>query len=313
MTRIFHFTRIPGCEKESVNAYKFVLENYQYFGKTEQLQPRIKVIVIPCNNCNENHKYPNECELIQDSKHNVRGLSLMLNVKNSRFFISNQNQLRTILDDNRIIYCRYKIKSLFQKNVDNIIKFSPELNQWQQSSKNNNITFDHEPHNETPQYLSIFCPVKTKDIIIVCQPSESYRAKYKFGFFKEITASLKYGWNIFRICNYYYFTEYTLGNWLLYTKPQNEILSVSCYKKRFKMFILYDKAIVPSLFNLCLSSLFQYNLNSSLEKNKYILPTTICQQAPLCHFYHLIPFDVKLPQDCYHFHKTLRSSFICDW
>jgi len=75
MTRIFHFTRIPGCEKESVNAYKFVLENYQYYGKTEQLQPRIKVIVIPCNNCNENHKYPNECELIQDSKHNVRGLS----------------------------------------------------------------------------------------------------------------------------------------------------------------------------------------------------------------------------------------------
>ena len=129
-------------------------------------------------------------------------------------------------------------------------------------------------------------------------------------FFKEITASLKYGWNIFRICNYYYFTEY---DWLLYTKPQNEILSVSCYKRHFKMFILYDKAIVPSLFNLCLSSLFQYNLNSSLEKNKCILPTTICQQAPPCHFYHLIPFDVKLPQDCNHFYKTQRSSFICDW
>jgi hypothetical protein len=47
MTGIFHFTRIPGCEKKSVNAYKFVLENYQYYGKTEQLQPRIKVIVIP--------------------------------------------------------------------------------------------------------------------------------------------------------------------------------------------------------------------------------------------------------------------------
>jgi len=65
---------LHALNKKSVNAYKFVLENYQYHGKTEQLQPRIKVIVIPCDNCHENHKYPNQCKLIQNSKHNVRNV-----------------------------------------------------------------------------------------------------------------------------------------------------------------------------------------------------------------------------------------------
>ena len=65
---------LHALNKKSVNAYKFVLENYQYQGKTEQLQHRIEVIVIPCDNCHENHKYPNQCKLIQNSKHYVRNV-----------------------------------------------------------------------------------------------------------------------------------------------------------------------------------------------------------------------------------------------
>jgi hypothetical protein len=134
-----------------------------------------------------------------------------------------------------------------------------ELNQ-----KRNSLT--SELSAETTQFLSIFCPVKEKAIKIICKTSDYYQAIYGTYFdTEELSISVKYGWTIFHICQYH---SWIFHNWNLYTKPFNEILPIPCYKQHFKMFILYDKTIPPSLFNLCMSSLFQYQLNIVLEKKQ---------------------------------------------
>ena len=176
--------------------------------------------------------------------------------------------------------------------------------------KRNSLT--NELSAQTTQFLSIFCPVKEKSIKIICKTNDYYRAIYgTYLDTKELTISVKYGWTIFHICLYPFWVYH---NWNMYTKPLNEILPIHCYKQGFKMFIIYDKTIPPSLFNLCMSSLFQYNLNNVLEKKQYILPETICQKAPPCHFYHVNPFHVRSPHEClYTCNKTQPSTFICNW
>jgi hypothetical protein len=176
--------------------------------------------------------------------------------------------------------------------------------------KHNYLTNDLSA--ETTQFLSIFCPVKEKIIKIICKTSDYYKAIYgTYLDTNELSISVKYGWTIFHICQYH---SLIFHNWNLYTKPFNEILPIPCHKNHFKMFILYDKTIPPSLFNLCMSSLFQYQLNIVLKKNKYILPTTICQQAPPCHIYHIDPFHVRSPHECYYCrNKKPNSTFIYDW
>jgi hypothetical protein len=176
--------------------------------------------------------------------------------------------------------------------------------------KHNYLTNDLSA--ETTQFLSIFCPVKEKNIKIICKTSDYYKAIYgTYLDTNELSISVKYGWTIFHICQYH---SLIFHNWNLYTKPFNEILPIPCHKNHFKMFILYDKTIPPSLFNLCMSSLFQYQLNIVLKKNKYILPTTICQQAPPCHIYHINPFHIRSPHECYYCrNKKPKSTFIYDW
>jgi hypothetical protein len=110
--------------------------------------------------------------------------------------------------------------------------------------KHNYLTNDLSA--KTTQFLSIFCPVKEKNIKIICKTSDYYKAIY--------------------------------GTYL----DTNE-LSI-------------------------------YQLNIVLKKNKYILPTTICQQAPPCHIYHIDPFHVRSPHECYYCrNKKPNSTFIYDW
>jgi hypothetical protein len=179
-------------------------------------------------------------------------------------------------------------------------------------SNKHHISLTYDLPIETTQFLSIFCPIKEKVIKYICKTNDVYQAIYgTYLDTKEITISIKYGWTIFYICQYNYWIYH---DWNLYTSPLNEILPVQCYKKHFKMFILCDKTIPPSLINLCLSSLYQCNLNYALSKNKYILPASICQQAPPCHFYHINPFNVQSPNKCFYTcNKTQPSTFICDW
>jgi hypothetical protein len=69
-----------------------------------------------------------------------------------------------------------------------------------------------------------------------------------------------------------------------------------------------------SLLNLSLSSLYQNELNLSLHLSRFILPKTLCQQAPPCYLFHISPVTLsKVSIDyspCYNYYI---SSHISDW
>jgi hypothetical protein len=84
--QLFHFTRIPGCNKinnlnkcrkfppTSIFTFPFFLHHYQYLEETREIRQRTLVILITCNNCNEHKIDPENCEFIHDSKNHVNGI-----------------------------------------------------------------------------------------------------------------------------------------------------------------------------------------------------------------------------------------------
>ena len=307
-----HFTRIPGCEKGN-STYRFAVQHYEYFGTFKIIPYGTEVIVVPCNNCNDHKINSKECELILESENNIHGISFKRNSKNADFFIDNETSLLSILNDYRINFNPTIFnKEAFFRTCENEYEtpICPKLLQW----KNEQKFIDYElPPVKKITYLSLFCPVPEKSINIICNSSDIFRARYgTFIDTKELAISVKYGWNNFHICSYYYQTNH---EWLMYTKPLNEILQVPCNKTNFKMYILNDKRTAPSLLDLSFSSLYQHNLNTALNTTNYILPTTLCQQAPPCYFYHLGPFAVSSNKCRYNCNIPLkrRSSHISDW
>jgi len=92
--QLFHFTRIPGCNKIHQNENKkyppvsnqrdleFYLHHYRYLEETREIRRKTVVILIPCNNCNEHKVDPENCELILDSKNRIYGISFKITQKN---------------------------------------------------------------------------------------------------------------------------------------------------------------------------------------------------------------------------------------
>jgi hypothetical protein len=297
MVKVLHFTRIPGCVKKVI-PYEWYPPHYTYYGENVVLNKEQKnVMVVLCNNCNPKHKSNlEECELMLDS--HDKAIAVFIQLKRpqySTYKIEEGDVLLSIIRDFRIQYLatRRPTELIFR-----------QLNTTNPSSPVNN-----------KKYFCIFSPSDNMTIKISRQPHDHIREitkRIRDGDLVDLEHSttlttLKYGWNIFYVCDYWN----PKWDWIFLCRAL--IVPVHCDKLYFKMFILYETAQLPSLLNLCLSSLLQHNLNTALDKRKYILPKTLCEQAPPCHFYHLSP-EVSSPNHCPNYClKTLTSSFIYNW
>jgi hypothetical protein len=277
INNMIHFTRIPGCEKETV---KLNYANYTYYGITCCLPIFYDYIIIPCNNCNPHHKMsPEECELIPDLHNKIKGIYFRFRTLGKRFYRS--YRICEGYNLNNLLLCHY-IKHFTISCPKEQFFFSTLVMQ------NPIQTFCLT--NKIEKYYSIFCPVEKKTLTILNKLKEDYIPR-AWEHDREFTTSLKFGWNIFYACDYY-------DNYFPIFKSSNELIPVKCHKFNFKMFILYDLAIIPSLTNLCYSSLLQYNINTPRYINPPSLPPSISAHAPPCHFYHFSIDNARLSSDC---------------
>jgi hypothetical protein len=320
MVQLVHFTRIlgckkkiPECEKRNSRDFTFYPNHYRYFGKVKEICYNTTVIVIPCNNCDKQHKIgPNECELILDSKNNVYAVSLRLKKNMYNFFISDEIYLKSILTDSRILYnfiLYYNKDKFFKTYVNEEELSSGRLYLFKKWVMDNNIPMNYGPSLhplvKTTKYLSVFCPSPEKDVTIICNnDSEFICNEHGTLFYAKVTTTVKYGWSMFCICEYQKYPK-----WFICTTPLNEILQVSCNKPHFQMYIINDKKIFTSLLNLSYSSLHQNNFNIVMNQTKSTVPTTLCQQAPPCYFYHLL----STSSSCRNSYSYYPSSHISDW
>jgi len=113
--QLFHFTRIPGCNKININQNKkyppvlkrsgrdleFYLHHYRYLEETREIRRKTVVVLIPCNNCNEHKVDPKNCELILDSTNRIYGISFKITQKTNKekFYIIKNNFLLRMLSD----------------------------------------------------------------------------------------------------------------------------------------------------------------------------------------------------------------------
>lgn len=351
MVKIFHFTRIPGCEKKQKNqrwfgnceedeyylkhlfrpyniilAYdeityadvdipatsefrhgyntytdiyaNFDLGNYQYLGYPTQLNRYEEFFVIPCNNSDGQHKSNSkECEFILDSHNRVKGISFKI-FKESGFILYTSLELHIIAREQLIRWHPlniFNIKFLYNV-IDDVI--CSELNSL--------------------RYFCIFCPNQHGIINIQCYPSY-INANC------EHNTNLKYGWNIFHICQFHkspHLTNFYMdsGNELsFYCEPNEKLIPLPSEKPNFKMFILYNNQKPPSLFNLSSSKLFQYNMHTTLEPNKHIIPLSICEKINhlnLKHVYSCFPekHTLLITKDAHCRTRTKHySHFIYNW
>jgi hypothetical protein len=324
--QLFHFTRIPGCNKTKkiseinkinyinyINEHKkflptlllpypFFLHHYQYLEETRTIRHRILVILIPCNNCNEHKIDPENCELILDSKNRVHGVSFKIKEKNplETYYIVKNDLLGRIRRE--LVYkCRpilYYNKEKFFQTYEISKEF--DLNYSSPFYYERSVWWHRSAPLQKTTYLSVFCPVPEKEI------------KLKFRNLHEHTTTVKYGWTMFCTCSKY---DNDFSQWsICTTKKPNELTLVSCNKPNFNMYILNNNKVPMSLLNLSLSSLYQNNLNSALNLTKYVVPKTLSQQAPPCYLFHLSPFDLSIESHydcrCYGYYI---SSHISDW
>jgi len=317
--QLFHFTRIPGCNKMNnslrefnnfiaaaagkFSLFNYFLTHYQYKDETgPMIRRKALVILIPCNNCNEHKVDPENCEFILDSENRIFGFSFKItNKKESKtnYIVDNglfESIQKEIVKKWQIIFyytkekfCqKYEISKEFDFNYITPYNFLDYPPIW-------------GPHSASKKtiYLSIFCPVSEKEIQLRI---------------KNITeqVTIKYGWTMFCVCLKYCLD---LSQWsVCTTQKPNEITQVSCNKPNFNMYILNNNRVPMSLFNLSLSSLYQNKLNSALNLTNYVVPKIVSQQAPPCYLFHLCPATLRKERHdrchCCGFHF---SSHISDW
>lgn len=282
---------MPGCEK-NYSPLQLHNVNYMYYGPLFMLDHQIeRVIGVFCHNCNPHH-HIEHCELMLDSQNNIKAILIQIKYpspKSFPLFLSNEDDVQNL--------SLYRAELIF-----NEILCSKK--QYLTNTVNMSQTIFC-----SKSYYSIFSPVENKKLKIIYKINKYDRPALGSTFDREFTSSLKYGWNIFYDCEYIQADE-----WTFYTDTFKEIINVHCEKAQFEMFILYDQKTPPSLLNLCYSSLLQYNLNTALDTKKNILPRTLCERTPPCHFSHLTPIHVYPPNDCINdCSKFNTSSFIFQW
>ena len=308
--QLFHFTRIPGCNKINQNRryppvltrskrnLEFYLHHYRYLEETREIRRKTVVVLIPCNNCNEHKVDPRNCELILDSTNRIYGISFKITQKTNKekFYIIKNNLLLRMLSD--IFYLWQPILYYNSDKFFQTYEISKELDL--QHTTLGYFYWWQQPSYKTIQYLSILCSVAEKEINIIYQDAYIH------------TTTIKYGWNMYCICNSHY---QCFSKWLICTTSNpNEIVKVSCNKPNFNMYILNNENTPMSLLNLSLSSLYQNELNYHLDISNYFLPKTLCQQAMPCYLFHISPFTLSNVSiaygNCFNYHI---SSHIADW
>jgi len=297
--QLFHFTRIPGVMKindiEKCKMYLpsrdhpivyYFLTNYRYLEETRPIRHKTLVIFIPCNNCNEHKVDPENCEFILDSENRISGFSFVrkFNRKSGTYYMVKNDFLGNFMN----IFVQRQLAPFLYYNKEKFFQtyeISKEFDFNYITPFNNKrpILFypsDRAPKNQKAAYLSIFCPVSSKEIQL------SFKNIY------EKTTTIKYGWTMFSICSDDFMD---LSQWSICTthKP-NEITLVSCNKPKFNMYILNNNREPMSLLNLSLSSLYQNKLNSALNLTNYAVPKTLSQQAPPCYLFHINSKDLSI-------------------
>ena len=296
-TQLFHFTRIPGCAKikdlekcknflptGKLSFSSFFYSHYQYLEETRPIRHKTLVILIPCNNCNEHKIDPENCEFILDSENRIFGISFKITERKSETHYMVRNDFLGSIR-NHIVYSWQPFFYYNKEKFFQTYEISKEFDFNYITPFNNKrpILFypsDRAPKNQKAAYLSIFCPVSSKEIQL------SFKNIY------EKTTTIKYGWTMFSICSDDFMD---LSQWSICTthKP-NEITLVSCNKPKFNMYILNNNREPMSLLNLSLSSLYQNKLNSALNLTKYAVPKTLSQQAPPCYLFHINSRDLSI-------------------
>ncbi|MEI7487712.1 MAG: hypothetical protein WCJ72_09940 [Chryseobacterium sp.] len=264
-------------------------KHYQYCGKSFKINSLSHVMIVLCNNCNENHacNYQN-CELVYNQKGQIQTFELF-NVKADGIILIQSKQTIEAIN--------YEYQHLIYVSIGKIISeqyFFANVTQTQ----NNKMYEKHRPYK-----FCIFNPTQTVLIYIHTYIFNNIDKKYPY--------QLAYGWTFFCLCDCERMHQDNV--YFELSSPKNTLISVQCNKPNIpQYYILSEKHTPPSLFNLSLSSVAQHNLNHTLNKNSTILPNTICEKFPNCHQCHVTPLAIE--------HNNIRctgnsehSNLISDW
>lgn len=245
-------------KKNDEGGYDFWPEHYRYYGKTFMINPQAHVLIVLCDNCNENHacNYRN-CEIVHDKRNQIQTIHLFNVDADEAIQIHNRQTIGAIYNNYpSLVYGNGKIisKDYFFANIT-----------------------QHPDINECINCFCIFSP--TKSPLINIHSNNKYR---------QVLCQLACGWTYFCVChplkeNTFYF----------YSTSDHALISMQCSRSNMQYYILSEKNTPPSLFHLSLSSIAQHNLNHTLNKKSEILPNTILEKIPNCHQKHLLPFGMR--------------------
>jgi hypothetical protein len=257
---IKHFSRISGMKKKNDKGGDyFWQDHYRYYGKVFKIKPREHVMIVLCDNCDENHAYnSHNCELIYDQRKQIETIYLF----------------NCEIDEMIYIYKRQTIGEIYIKYLGLIYgtgKIISEKNLFTtvtQCQKNENCISRYCIYNPTK------CP-----LINIHRETDN----------KQILCNLYYGWTFFCVCHPFMYINY-----YFYLTSEHNLISVQCSNPNIRQYyIICENNTPPSLFNLSLSNIAQHKLNHILDSSKNILPSNICEKTPKCHQNHLLPFGMR--------------------
>jgi hypothetical protein len=257
---LYHFSRILGMKKKNEEGgYDFWPDHYRYCGKSFSIKPQTHVMIVLCNNCNENHAYNNRnCELIYDQKGQIQTIHLY-NVETN---------------DTILIHSSQTIGSLYY-NYPSLIYGNGKI--ISEGHFFTNVIQSQEKSNCLKRYC-IFSP--THPFLINIHRNNKNH---------QLLCNLSKGWTFFCICQ-----SFKQNKFYFYPTSKYILIPVQCSNPNIlQYYILCEKKAPLSLFHLSLSSIVQHNLNHTLNTKNNILPKTICEQSPNCHQYHLLPFGMS--------------------
>jgi hypothetical protein len=260
--------------KKSANVdIDFWPEHYRYYGEPFNINPQSAILIVLCDNCDENHacNYQN-CQIVLDYKNHIQTIFLMNDHLTNFIRVHCRQTLGVIYD--------IHLKIIFDNNV----------------YINDMYFFTHVTHQETIDFtvkkFCIFTPYRNKITI------EIYRNKN----YKMLTY-LASGFNFFCFCH-----PFEDNNFYFSTNSKYVILSMPSCKPNFQYYILYKRTMPISLLHLSLSSLLQHDMNCYTN----LLPKVVCENLPKCYLQHLLPWGRKYyNQNCVG--SGPFSSCITDW
>ena len=252
--QIFHFSRISGMKKKCNDGpFDFWPEHYRYHGEPFKIHPQSTVLIVLCNNCDEEHVcHYNNCELVCDAENNILTIYLRNVHIHQHIWIHNRQTIGTLYNIHpEVMYGHgaYVTEQYFFTHVIQNKKIDPRV-------KKLCILTSHE--NPT---IEIYWNTKN-----------------------HMLTKLACGWNFFCICH-----PFGENRFHFRTNSKYVILSMSCRKSNMQYYILCKKTMPLSLFYLSLSSLIQNNLNHYLN----FLPKVVRENIPTCHLQHLLPWGKK--------------------